>query len=385
MKIIQVTPAYKPAFIYGGPTMSVAQLCEALNETKKVAIEVLTTTANGAYELPVATNSTTTVDGVNVTYFKRITKDHTHLSPALLFSLIKSIKKQPNNQPLVIHIHAWWNLVSMLSCFIAKHYKIPVILSPRGMVTNYTQQNRNQFIKSFLHHFLGKKLLNYCHIHTTSEKEKQDVLTITQPKSITNIANLVNFPKLDKNLQPPQTPVYQLLFLSRIEEKKGLELLFEALAKVNFQWHLTIAGSGADSYLNSLKNKAENLKIHQFITWVGQINNADKFNLLAQHQLLVLTSYNENFANVVIESLAVGTPVLISNEVGLSDYVRAKNLGWTTSLSVDEITKQLTASYNDEEKRTQIRAIGHQMISTDFNPTLLIQDYLTLYRNVRNA
>ena len=90
IKILQITAAYKPAYIYGGPTMSVAKLCETLVKSKEQAclseiqgaknkdefeLEVFTTTANGKTELDVTSDETTIVDSVKVTYFKRLTKD----------------------------------------------------------------------------------------------------------------------------------------------------------------------------------------------------------------------------------------------------------------------------------------------------------------------
>ena len=91
MTTIQISAAYKPAYIYGGPTMSVAMLCETLSKTD-LKLEVLTTTANGKSELPVTQNEPVEIDGVKVTYFKRLTKDHTHFSPALLLNLKQKIK-----------------------------------------------------------------------------------------------------------------------------------------------------------------------------------------------------------------------------------------------------------------------------------------------------
>lgn len=381
IKILQITAAYKPAYIYGGPTMSVAKLCEVLTQNG-VEIEVLTTTANGKTELNVATDKTQKVDGVNVNYFKRLTKDHTHFSPSLLRKLRQIILQNQNNNKLVIHIHAWWNLVSILSCQIAKWYNIPVILSPRGMLTNYTLSNRNSDFKSIIHAAIGKKLLAYCHIHATSEKEKLDILQFINPKSIVVIPNLVELPESNNFQIIEQESAFKLIFLSRIEEKKGLELLFEALVGLTINWTLTIAGSGEEEYVKSLKTKAENLKLDKNINWVGQIKNEDKFQLLANHHLLVLTSYNENFANVVIESLSVGTAVLVANEVGLSDYVEEKKLGWVTSLTSEDIQHNLILAFNDNELRQKIRAEAPAIISEDFDSKNLIQKYITYYKQV---
>ena len=357
--------------------MSVAKLCEALIQ-HNVDLEVLTTTANGKIELNVESGKKVNVDGVPVTYFKRLTKDHTHFSPALLLALRRKIKEQPS----VIHIHSWWNLVSIFSCCIAKWHAIPVVLSPRGMLTNYTSKNRNGGIKLVIHTVIGKRLLKYCHIHTTSEKEKHDVLSIVQPKSITVIPNLINLQPPTKNQALNTKNTFKLIFLSRIEEKKGLELLLEALIYLPFTWELTIAGSGEKEYVKSLKLKAKSLKLNHNINWLGHINNQDKFNLMANNDLLILTSYNENFANVVIESLSVGTPVLLSDQVGLANYVEINKLGWITTLSIDMISNKIQEAYHDDEKRSKIRDNAGKIISRDFNTKFLTSRYHNLYNSI---
>lgn len=393
MKLIHITASYKPAYIYGGPIQSVAKLCEALiapkikpSTTRAVDLEVLTTTANGTKELDVITDKPLLVDGVAVAYFKRLTKDHSHFSPKLLLKLRKEILHYNQDDKTIIHIHAWWNLVSVLSCWVAKWYEVPVVLSPRGMLTAYTQNNRNSFSKRLLHALIGKKLLQYCHIHATSEQEKQDILKIITPKSITVIPNLVNIPASFNGSGPAvaqyETSVFRLIFLSRIEEKKGLELLFDALSLLEINWQLTIAGSGTDEYVNSLKLKTEKLNINGRINWAGQVGNENKYHLMAQHDLLVLTSFNENFANVVIESLSVGTPVLLSDQVGLSDYVINNQLGWVTTLDINSITENLLTAFFQPEKREMIRQSAPTIIKRDFNDQVLAGRYLQLYKSL---
>jgi glycosyltransferase involved in cell wall biosynthesis len=412
LKIIQISAAYKPAYIYGGPTMSVAKLCESLGSwvcresespkvrksdswNEKIDIQVFTTTANGKNELEVEPNRSTIVDGVEVTYFKRLTKDHTHFSPALLWALRNEILRCNHNgksNELIIHIHAWWNLVSVLSCAVAFWYKIPVVLSPRGMLTSYTQTNRNSFSKNLIHKLIGKRLLNYCHIHATSEQEKQDILSIINPKSIEVISNLVEFNNhLVTNSEQPTTnkeiPVipFKIIFLSRIEEKKGLELLFDSLALLDFDFILTIAGLGNKAYIENLKIKAKHLKLADKLSWLGQVKNEDKFDLLSKKDVMVLTSYNENFANVVIESLSVGTAVIVSNQVGLANYVTENNLGWITELNVHSVANKLNQSYQDYLKRNKIRKLAPSLIFKDFNDKILVKKYINLYKCILNG
>lgn len=399
MKIIHITASYKPAYVYGGPIQSVAKLCEALTvfSDRRIAagedktaihqLKVLTTTANGTEELQVNTDTPILIDNVAVSYFKRWTKDHSHFSPQLLLKLRKEIL-QSQNSKLIIHIHSWWNLVSVLSCLVAKWYKIPVVLSPRGMLTTYTFGNRNSFFKRCIHKAMGSQLLKYCHIHATSNQEKRDVLAIVKPKSIRIVSNLVKLPSKELTIENEisdnknQKNFFKIIFLSRIEEKKGLELLFEALSLINFPWQLTIGGTGNDDYTRSLKEKAENLKLNDRIIWLGLVSNENKFNLMAEHDLTALTSYNENFANVIVESLGVGTPVLISKFVGLADYVADKNLGWITGLDIEEIKTGIIQAYQDVEKRKKIREIARLLINEDFNDNTLVEQYMEYYQKI---
>lgn len=399
MKIIHITASYKPAYVYGGPIQSVAKLCEALTvfSDRRIAagedktaihdLKVLTTTANGTEELQVNTDTPILIDNVAVSYFKRWTKDHSHFSPQLLLKLRKEIL-QSQNSKLIIHIHSWWNLVSVLSCLVAKWYKIPVVLSPRGMLTTYTFGNRNSFFKRCIHKVMGNQLLKYCHIHATSNQEKRDVSAIVTPKSIRIVSNLVKLPSKELTIENEisdnknQKNFFKIIFLSRIEEKKGLELLFEALSLINFPWQLTIGGTGNDDYTRSLKEKAENLKLSDRIIWLGLVSNENKFNLMAEHDLTALTSYNENFANVIVESLGVGTPVLISKFVGLADYVADKNLGWITGLEIEEIKTGIIQAYQDVEKRKKIREIARLLINEDFNDHTLVEQYMEYYQKI---
>lgn len=398
LKIIHITASYKPAYIYGGPIQSVSKLCETFSDDRILTVnngdaiihdlEVFTTTANGTKELDVKIGKQVLVEGVPVTYFNRWTKDHSHFSPGLLWGLRKTLR-QTQDDKIIIHIHAWWNLVSVLSCLIAKWYKIPVMLSPRGMLTSYTLGNRNSLSKKLIHKIMGKNLLKYCHVHATSEKEQKDILKIVVPKSIRVIPNMVSIPmeevdsKYQKlNSEYQEINYFKLIFLSRIEEKKGLELLFNALALEDISWQLTIAGSGEEVYIQSLKLLANELKISNNIYWVGQISNQNKYTMLAAHDLLLLTSYNENFANVVVESLRVGTPVLISEHVGLADYVKDNELGWVTSLETAAIRNNIISAYQNTEKRQNIRNTAPLSIGRDFNDDTLVKQYLEFYKTI---
>ncbi|MDB5145703.1 MAG: hypothetical protein JWQ66_4416 [Mucilaginibacter sp.] len=340
--------------------------------------EVYTTTANGMNELPVLPGCAVNVEGVTVTYFKRITKDHTHLSPALL-------KKLWTNAPEfdVIHIHAWWNLVSIFSCMIALMCKVPVLISARGTLSPYSFQNKNKNIKLLIHNLLSRPLLKKCYFHVTSNREYEAIIKVVSPKSITELPNFVKLPVHGHAISALHSNKFKLIFLSRIEEKKGLDILINALALLSFPYRLTVAGDGDTNYINALKEQAKKCAVDENINWVG-FQNDNKFKLLSEHDLLVLPSFDENFGNVVIESLSEGTAVLASKFVGLSGYVTENNLGWDCELNAQSVSNMINLIHEKQDELNNIRLNAPSRIRADFNEDDLIKKYIEMYKNITN-
>jgi glycosyltransferase involved in cell wall biosynthesis len=377
LKVLQICAAYKPAYIYGGPTMSVSMLSEQLSKAG-IYTEAYTTTANGKVELPVPPGEPLAVDGVTVTYFKRITKDHSHFSPALLKQLWR---EAPGFD--VIHIHAWWNLVSLFSCLIALLRKVPVVVSPRGTLSPYSFQNKNNRAKWLIHQLFGKPLLKRCHIHVTSNREGEAMNTLIQPKSTTNLPNFVRLPAA-KSISRASNKIFKLLFFSRIEDKKGLDILINALPFLTFPYTLTIAGDGEENYIRILKALAKSNAVDEKITWAG-FQKEKKFELLFEHDLLILPSHDENFGNVIIESLSQGTAVLVSPQVGLAAYVIKNKFGWESELNAASVSNMINFIHEKRDALCMIRTDAPAKIRADFNEDKLVKQYTDMYNNIING
>jgi len=111
-----------------------------------------------------------------------------------------------------------------------------------------------------------------------------------------------------------------ILFLSRIHEKKGCDLLVTAFAKVlgdDPSFHLIMAGPDSSGLMNALKAQAESLGIAERITWTGMLAGEMKWGAFRTADAFALPSHSENFGIVVAEALACGLPVLISNKVNI--------------------------------------------------------------------
>jgi glycosyltransferase involved in cell wall biosynthesis len=355
--------------------MSVSKLSEQLVKAG-CPLNVYTTSANGPHELQVALSEPIIVDGVLVTYFKRLTKDHSHFSPALL----KKIWKTANTFDIV-HIHAWWNLVSVFSCLVALFKGKHVVVSPRGTLSGYSFNNKSTFIKWMFHKTLGIFLLNKCYLHATSENEQTALSNLVKPLKIFNIPNFIQLPDYQEIAERVSTDYIKLLFFSRIEEKKGLDILIRALSKVKSPFKLTIVGDGDPAYVQNLKQLALESGVSDNIIWIG-FQHSNKFEIFRQHDLFVLPSYDENFGNVVIESLSTGTAVLISKNVGLADYVVDNNFGWVCNLDELSFSNFIGEVAADTAKLVEIRNKAPKKIRADFNEEKLTNEYLDMYRQI---
>jgi glycosyltransferase involved in cell wall biosynthesis len=122
-----------------------------------------------------------------------------------------------------------------------------------------------------------------------------------------------------------------LLFLGRVTEKKGIDLLIEALSKVKHRLSstaLVVAGPGDRKYLDHLKNLASKLAVDDDIVWAGPVYDGTKWSLLRGSEALVLPSHQENFGVNVTEALACGIPVLISDKVNIWPEVDRARAGF---------------------------------------------------------
>ena len=110
------------------------------------------------------------------------------------------------------------------------------------------------------------------------------------------------------------------LFLGRIHEKKGCDLLIRAFAKTagNIDSaRLVIAGPDQTGWTKDLRALAERLNLSRNVLWTGMLSGDSKWGMLRLAEAFVLPSHQENFGIAVAEALACGTPVLISNKVNI--------------------------------------------------------------------
>jgi glycosyltransferase involved in cell wall biosynthesis len=161
-----------------------------------------------------------------------------------------------------------------------------------------------------------------------------------------------------------------LLFLSRIDRKKGCELLLEAFsrcASLDPNCVLVMAGPDSSGWRAELEQFAATLAITDRVVWTGMLHGDNKWGAYRASDAFVLTSHAENFGIVVVEALACGTPTLISNRVNIWREVERAGAGLvqpdTVAGSEAMLREWLTMP---PERAAQIRKATIPLFDSDF-------------------
>lgn len=155
-----------------------------------------------------------------------------------------------------------------------------------------------------------------------------------------------------------------LLFLSRIHQKKGIDLLLKAykrcLDEADYDLDLVIAGPGlqTDYGLSLLKTVSENSNLKSRVHFTGMLSGDAKWGAFYNADAFVLPSHQENFGIAVVEALATSTPVLISNKVNIWREIKNGNGGLIGEDNEDETFKIIKQwlSLSSDEKRDMKKA-----------------------------
>lgn len=155
-----------------------------------------------------------------------------------------------------------------------------------------------------------------------------------------------------------------LLFLSRIHEKKGCDLLISAFAEVAAEHpslHLVMAGPDQTGWMAKLQEQARLLSVAHRITWTGMLQGDEKWGAFHVAEAFCLPSHQENFGIVVAEALGCGKPVLISNKVNIWREIEGDEAGIICGNSIEGVLAGLShwlGMTEEERQRMSEKALA---------------------------
>jgi glycosyltransferase involved in cell wall biosynthesis len=381
MKILCVTPSYYPAFKFGGPIYSVHYLNKALSK-KGIDINVYTT--NVGLE-NVFLNKEIIIDGVKVNYFE-FTKFFEFFNPSgWQFSLpLKNALKNNIKKFDLIYIVSTWNFPVFISSYFSEKYKKPYIISPRGHL--YFDVLKKKFWKKLPYYYIFlKRYLNRAFIHYTTYDEALNCHSFLKLKSkyfvVPNGIELNEFQKI-KKLENKDKKI--ILFLGRINWKKGLDILISAYAKIlkeRNDLHLLIVGNDEDGYIERVKRWIKNYGIIKDVTFTGILTGEEKLKVYSKSDIFVLPSYSENFGMSVIEAMACGIPVIISEKVGLSNEIRKNKAGLVVETNEESLYKGIKTLLDNENLRKECVENANKLVE-NYDINKVAEKMIEIYEKI---
>jgi len=352
LRILQVVASYYPAVRYGGPIRSVHGLSAALVR-RGHEVHVYTTNVDGPANLDVPVDRPVDLDGVRVHYFPVRAPRRLFWSPALGRKLRAHIHTFD-----VVHLQAVFLWPMWAGARAAEHARIPFVMSPRGMLVGDLIKRKNRWVKTAWIQMVERHSLSRAAgVHVTAELEATELGALGLPMPpVAEIPNGVDFPDAYPPLEAGPFAFLRrpyALFLSRISWKKGLDRLITAWASIPHV-ELIIAGNDEENYLPALRQLAETHGVADRVRFVGPVSDTDKWALYENAAVFVLPSYSENFGNVVAEAMAVGCPVVISPEVGISGLVRAGECGVVTACDPRDLASAINTLLADTARRGEL-------------------------------
>ena len=171
-----------------------------------------------------------------------------------------------------------------------------------------------------------------------------------------------------------------LIYLSRIHPKKGCDLLVKAFAAVASRapdLQLVMAGPDQTGWMAELKAQAHRLSVADRVHWPGMLQGAAKWGAFRGAEAFVLPSHQENFGIVVAESLACGTPVLISDKVNIWREIATVNAGYVEADDVAGTTSLLKRWLDTPPPlRAEMRVRARSVFESHFEAKAAAQDML---------
>lgn len=310
LRILHVSPSFWPATQFGGPIYSTFSLCRELAGMDGVSLRVLTTDTAGqraADRLCIRRNATRFTPGFFVHYARKsLGRD---MSLELLARLPGAIRKA--DRVMLTGIYSFPTLPVLLLCRL---FGKPLVWSPRGTILAAVQWSgvRNRTLKKFFECLCRILAPQDTIVHVTSLEERAACEARLPGLATALVSNGVDLPEAGMIEDRLDQTGLRLMFIGRLDPKKGLDILIEAMGLLPRDTVLDVYGTGAPAYVAELKALACSLEVDARTAFHGHVGGDEKTRAFANADILVLTSHSENFGMSVAEALAHAVPVIVS-------------------------------------------------------------------------
>lgn len=282
----------------------------------------------------------------------------------------------------VIHIHGVWTYPQYKAAQFSIDNKIPFILSCHGMYEPWLWKKGTIKKKVYFNYIVKNVFKKANYIHAITSNEKKNLINLFKKENVIEIPNLITDCK--KTVLKKQKGEKYILYLGRLDQKKGIDILIEAFSKVNNKGvKLKIAGK-INEYKSNLDDLIERLKIGNQVEFLGLISGDEKQTLICNAHILVAPSHSEVIGMVNLEAAILKTPVITTYQTGLS-HEWSKNGGRLINPNLKELIITLDKILQwDEEKRNKSGEQLYNFVVNNYSWSERFKDWIDLYKSCQN-
>lgn len=380
MKVLQIVPFFYPAWAHGGPVRVAYELSRALAR-RGHDITVYTTDTLDRNSRIAAGAQVADLDGIRVHYFRNLSnrlasRNHLFLAP----SYVKAVRRNLRDFDIV-HLHGARTTLNLPAYYYAKKHGVSYVLHAHGTLPRITSQVKMKTLYDKLGGFGILRNASKVMALTETEAEQFRSMGVDQDK-IEIVPNGID-PSEYSDLPPRGGWRHQhgigkddrlILYLGRIHETKGINLLVEAFADIAGRLdsaRLAIVGPD-DGYLATLEKLIADKGIGDRISITGPLYGRDKLMAYVDADVFVTPSFY-GFPVTFVEACACGLPVVTTQAMGDLDWLDGQ-AGLVVPFDKDQIGSAITRILTDDKMRLELGENGKMLVRDRFGwPTIAEQ------------
>lgn len=387
MRILHVIPSL--GVRSGGPAKAVPELCgELVRAGHQVTIYTTDFEVGGRANFPVD-QAIRSEDGVERWYFKTQGTGVFGWSGSLIRALSQNVRTFD-----IVHIHALYRFTSTAAAHYCRRYRVPYIIWPHGSLDPFLFYHHKWRKRIYEALFEKRNLEKAAAVHFTAEDEMRLAaslglrfrgIVLPYGVSIKPPGDRVRLREEFARTWPETRDKRIILFLSRVNFKKGLDLLakaFGVVAKARPDVHLFIAGPDDEGFGQQVRGWLKEERVLDRVTFAGMLEGDRKEAAFAAADIFALPSYTENFGIAIAEALLAELPVVISNKVNIWRDIEDARAGIVINCDVDELAHAILTLLDDNQLCHDLGRAGRNLVTEKYDWSRMALKMTRIYRDV---
>jgi glycosyltransferase involved in cell wall biosynthesis len=379
MRVLHVIPSLRQSS--GGPVPALIGFCKAVEGVAEIAIASTNEGLGDEWRRHLEAE----LPAVTFYWFDQVGAHTTNLSWPMSEWLRKNTTRYD-----VVHIHALFSPMSTIAAYWSYRQRVPYVIRPLGTLSAYTFRHRNALLKRCYFRLIERHTVdNAAVLHFTAPAEADRACGISHqhPRVVIPIPVALDAMPSVRRFSDRGRPA-RILFLSRWHPVKGLDLLLPALRLLlqrGDQFRLLLAGGGDARYDQQIRTQIKELGLGEVVDDLGFVQGQRKEQLWREADLVVQPSYLESFGMTVVEAMARGLPVLITDQVDIHPDVQDYQAGVVAQCTVASVAYALASLIANPNLRIALGVNGRRLVQERYAPKQVGYQLMQLYERVSHS